>query len=453
MVGTMNRQFYHIILTGLSLLILLSSSVMAQKAMTFTLEEAQAYALKNNYDIREALLGIEAADKQLWQVTSTGFPQLEASAEYQKLIDIPTQLIPGEIFGGDPGSTIPVRFGKPHNATYGLTLTQLIFSGSYLVGLQASKVYLQLSEQNLERTQLDIKDAVSRTYFSILIGEENRKVLQTSLDNLKKTHYEISEMYKEGFVESTDEKQLRISVTELKNGLRSLDQQLIVAYKLLKIQMGIDLKESISLSDDLSITLSALGIQERLQDEFDLYGNVNYRSLVTQERLADLTLKNEWTTFLPTVVGFAFMQRNAQRDKFNIFDWNEKWYPTTAIGINLSWPIFSGGTKIFRVQKARVELKQAQIQKEKTAQGLILEFERVQSQLKTSYDNFKSAESNKQLASEIYNVTLEKFREGIVSSLDLVQSHNQYLKSESDYLQAISDLLNARSSMDKLLNN
>jgi len=449
----MNRQFYHIILTGLSLLILLSSSVMAQKAMTFTLEEAQEYALRNNYDIREALLGIEAADKKLWEVTSTGFPQLEASAQYQKLIDIPTQLIPGEIFGGDPGSTIPVRFGKPHNATYGLTLTQLIFSGSYLVGLQASRVYLQLSEQNLKRTQLEIKEAVSRTYFSILIGEENRKVLQTSLDNLKKTHYEISEMYKEGFVESTDEKQLRISVTELENGLRSLDQQLVVAYKLLKIQMGIDLKENISINDDLAVTLSALGIQERLQDEFDLYGNVNYRSLLTQEKLADLTLKNEWTTFLPTVVGFASMQRNAQRDKFNIFDWKEKWYPTTAIGISLSWPIFSGGTKIFRVQKARVELKQSQIQKEKTAQSLILEFERVQSQLKTSFDNFKSAESTKQLAAEIYQVTLEKFREGIVSSLDLVQSHNQYLKSESDYLRAISDLLNARSSMDKLLSN
>ena len=451
MAGTMNRKFYYIILTGFSLLILLSSSVAAQKAMTFTLEEAQEYALRNNYDIREALLGLEAADKQLWEVTSSGFPQLEASAEYQKLIDIPTQLIPGEIFGEDPGSTIPVRFGKPHNVNYGLTLTQLIFSGSYLVGLQASKVYLQLSKQNLERTKLEIKDAVSRTYFSILIGEENRKVLQTSLDNLKKTHYEISEMYKEGFVESTDEKQLRISVTELENGIRSLDQQLVVAYKLLKIQMGIDLQEDISLNDNLAVTLSALGIQERLQNEFDLYGNVNYRSLITQERLADLTLKNEWTTFLPTVVGFASMQRNAQRDKFNIFDWNAKWYPTTAIGINLSWPIFSGGTKIFRIQKARIELKQAQIQKEKTAQGLVLEFERIQSQLKTSFDNFQSAESNKQLASEIYNVTLEKFREGIVSSLDLAQSHNQYLKAESDYLQSISDLLNARISMDKLL--
>ena len=173
-------------------------------------------------------------------------------------------MIPGEIFGGDPGSTIPVKFGRPHNATWGVSASQLIFSGSYFVGLQASKIYLNLTRQNLQRSQLDAVETVSRTYYLILVAEENLRILEENQKNLQQLHYEVQESFKEGFVEETDVKQLQISVTRLQNTVNTVKQQIEVTYKLLKFQMGIDLSQEIILTDNLESIISQVNVPSLL---------------------------------------------------------------------------------------------------------------------------------------------------------------------------------------------
>lgn len=432
--------------------LLLMSALSAQDVRTFSLEQARQHAMKNNFDVRKALLGIEAANRQMWEVTATGFPQIEISADYTKLIDIPTQLIPGEFFGEPAGSFIPVKFGVPHNATVGATVSQLIFNGSYLVGVQASRVYLQLSKQAMERTKDEIRETVSQTYYMVLIAEQNLKVLQDSRKNLEKTHYEISEMYKEGFVEATDVKQLQITLTQIKNRENALKQQIDVAYKLLKLQLGLDLDQNIRLSDNLKTVLETVNVTEELERPFQFENNAGYRLLQTSEELADLSLKNEYSTFLPTIAAFASVQREAQRREFDIFDSGKQWFKTTVAGVKISWPIFSGGSKIFKIQKSKIELKQAQIERENAARGLTLQYAKNRSALISAENTWRNSAENRLLAKEVYNTTLEKYKEGMVSSLDLVQSHNQYLQAEGDYLQSVSDLLNAHSEMNKLLN-
>jgi outer membrane protein len=435
-------------------ILLFSLSLYAQtdaKVNSYSLEEAQKYAMENNHDIRSALLGIKAANKQVWEVTASGFPQLEISAQYRNLIDIPTQLIPGEIFGGEPGSTIPVKFGKPHNASFGVTVNQLIFNGSYFVGVQASRIFLQLSEQILTQTQLDVKATVTNTYYLVLIAEENRHVLKQTLENLEKTQFEVNELYKEGFTERTDVKQLQISVNALETGIRTLDQQIDISYQLLLLQMGLPIDRKIQLSDQLSDILEDLDLAERLDLQFNPYDNIGLKAIITQEQLADLTLKNEYSTFLPTIAAFASMQRDAQRDEFNIFDWDKKWYPTTVVGMHLSWPIFSGSSKLFRIQKARIELDQTRIQREKVEDGLEIQYKQARTELEEARDRFRIAGENRDLAREVYEITIEKYREGLVSSLELTQGHNQYLTAEHEYLQSVSDVLSARTKLDKIL--
>jgi len=417
----------------------------------FSLQEAVDYALQHNHDLKNSRLGIATAVKQVWEVTASGLPQVSVSARYQHLLDIPTQLIPAQFFGGDSGKFAAVQFGQPHNASYGITATQLVFSGSYFVGLQASRVYKKLSVEQNERTELDVKETVINTYHLILIARKNREVLDTTLTNVRKTLTEVSSLYEEGFVEKLDVKQLKISVTGLENTLSTLDQQIDMACNLLKLQLGLDLGEQVELTDKLETLLPNPEKDDDLRDPFLLQKNVNFRSMKTQKELASLSLANEYTSFLPTVAAFGTIQQDAQRSEFNLFDSKEKWYPTTVVGVQLSWNLFSGSAKIFRIQKARIGVKQAENNLEKAERGLRLQYDQAKSSMESTRKRFINYKSNKALAREIYETTLEKFHEGLSTSLELTQSYNQYLNAEAEYLQGMSEMLMARVNLEKIL--
>ncbi len=417
----------------------------------FSLDEAVAYALKHNHEVKNTRLGIAAAAKQVWEITASGLPQVSVSAKYQHLIDIPTQLIPAQFFGGDSGKFAAVQFGQPHNASYGITATQLVFSGSYFVGLQASRVYKKLSAGQNERTELDVKETVTNTYHLILIASQNREILNTTLANVKQTLAEVSALYEEGFVEKLDVKQLKISVSGLENTLSTLDQQIDVAYKLLKLQIGLDLREPIELTDMLDKLLQNQDINNILNEPFELQESVNFHLVQTQKELASLSLANEYVAFLPSIAAFGTIQQDAQRSEFNLFESREKWYPTTVVGVQMSWNLFSGSAKIFRIQKAKIALNQAENNLERAERGLWLQYDQAKSSLESSQKRFNNYRNNQALAKEIYETTLEKFHEGLSTSLELTQSYNQYLNAEAEYLRGISDMLTARTSLEKIL--
>jgi len=431
--------------------LLLPEQLHAQAPEGFSLKEAQNYALKNNRDVKNAGLGIEAANKQLWEVAATGFPHIEFSAKYTKMIDIPTQLIPGEIFGGEPGTTIPVQFGKPHLANYGITVSQLIFNGSYFVGLSASKIYLQLAEENREMTEWEVKALVTNTYYLILVGEETRDIIVRTLDNLKQTQKEIVALNKEGFNEESDVKQIQISVNALENALSSINQQIGVSYKLLNYQMGLPLDRSVVLTEDLELIIKQLDIKSSLSMAFNVEENIGFRAMRSQAKLSELSYKNELATFYPTFALFASFQRDAQRDEFTIFDWKKKWYPTSLVGIQMSWPLLKGGARIFRAQKAKIELRQAENKLVDVQDGLRLAHSRARSALEAARDKYTNARDNRDLALEIYDINQQKYREGLVSSLELTQAQNQYLNAEQNYLQNLADALRAYTELRKVL--
>lgn len=422
------------------------------KKNEFTLEEAIDYALDNNYDAVNSKLGIDAAKARLREIVASGFPQISGSVEYNNFFEIPTQLIPGEFFDR-PGEFIPVQFGVRHNATAGVTVTQLIFSGSYIVGVQASTVYLDLQEQNNKRSELDVAKSVTQSYYLVLLIEENQKILNQSLDNIKKIHYEVEESFKEGFVEDTDVKQLQISVTQLKNSLNSLAQQLDLSYKLLKLQMGIDINDQIKLTDKLENILQQVNISSLIKSEFDIRKNVEFQLTDSQLKLSELSLKNEWSKFLPTIAAFGTYQYNAQRSKFNFTESDKDWFNTGIIGLKLEIPIFNSGAKFFKVQQSRVELKQAENTKRKIEQALALQYSQVKSELKSNFDIYLNNKNNMHLSKEVFDKTLEKYKEGVSSNLELIQVHNQYLSTQSEYFKSMSDLLNSKNSLDRLLNN
>ena len=265
-----------VVLTGL-----LSSTSYGQ-AQSFTLKEAQDYAVQNNYNVKNAGLDVQIAEKKIWETMSIGFPQISGTVDYTYFISIPTVLVPGE-FIGQPGEFIPIQFGTKNNATLGISLNQLVFDGRYFIGLQYSKIYKELSEKSLVKSEREVKEMVTTTYYNVLVGEEGIRILDSTLKVLEKTRYETEQMFKVGFVEETDYDQLTMNVSSVQNLYNSTKRQTEIGYQLLKYQMGIDLSKEIKLSNTLDEMIQQANVEAIANQPFVVDNNIDYQLVKDQE--------------------------------------------------------------------------------------------------------------------------------------------------------------------------
>lgn len=433
----------------LSLLIPLPAS--SQEFRAYSLEEARSHALQFNYDAQKSQLDLNAAQKRIRETVGAGLPQVSTTIGYTNNLELPTVLIPD--FFGDPNDKIEVQFGTQHNANLNLQVQQLLFNGSYFVGLATSRIYKRLATEGLERTRLDVLETVSQTYYLILVTQESQNIIQGNIRNLEKTLFEIRELYREGFLEETDADVIQISVTALKNSLQNLQKQTETAYQLLKFQMGIDLDDNIELTDSLEDIMSAQNIQNTLDGTFSLEDNIDFRLIQTQERLAEMNLKNERAQYWPTIAAFYTVAFNAQRNNFSFFNFDEKWYRSQIVGININIPVFKSGSQKARVQQAAIALDQARKTSKQVSQGLLLEEAQAKNTLSSAHENYHNMQDNMALAQKVYDKTLIKYQEGLASSTDLTQANDRFLAAQSSYIQALAELLNAKNRLDRIRNN
>jgi outer membrane protein TolC len=419
---------------------------------SFSLAEAQEYAVNNSYQVKDSQLDLEIAKKKLKETLSVGLPQIDASLDYNYFIALPTSLIPGEFFD-QPGEYIEVQFGTKHNATAGVVLQQLIFDGRYFIGLQYAKIYSAISEETLVKTRQDIKADVAQTYYMILVNEEALRVLDSTLVVLEKTRYETGQMFKEGFVEETDYDQLTLTVKATENSRNDLANQNQVSYNLLKYQMGLDLDEKITLTQSLDDVLREVNFDALINQTFVIDNNIDYRLISMQEQMKVLNLKNEKASYWPAINGSVILQTNAQRDEFTFTNTGELWFPMSSAGATLSLPVFSSGMRKARVGQAKLELEQVRNAKTQLKEGLELDLLRSRSSFNTALENYYNEEENVALSRKIYRKTLLKYNEGVATSAELTQQHNQFFDAESRYFRNTLALLNAKIELDKVLGN
>ncbi len=441
------------------------------KLKVFTLKEAQDYAIKNSYKTINAARDIEIAKKQVWQITGIGLPQINTSGSYQNYIDIPTQLMPDflspviegvllqkELIKKDqltPPSNqkLPLQFGTKHNLTGSITASQLLFDGSYIVGLQAAKTYVDLSVKSLAKSEIEVREAVAQAYYLVLVAEENKKILDSTMVTINKTLNDTKEFHKSGFIEETDVDQVQLLASNLENKLNMVKRQVEIVYNLLKFQMGIDIKENITLTDKLTDIVNMSLAQSLTSQTFDVNKHIDYKLLQTTKQFSMLNLKKDKYGYLPSLNCFIMTSRNAMRSDFNFMTSKEPWFRTTIFGVNLSLPIWDSGIKHFKIQQDKLELKKTDIMIKQAEQGLSLEVENNKSSVKTYSDQYVSELKNMELAKKIYNKTLVKYKEGVSSSMDMTTAQNQYLSTQGNYFNVILQLLNANSNLNKALGN
>ena len=441
--------------------LLITKETFAQKdtVTVISLDDAQTYALENNTSILNAKLDVLASKKKVWETTAIGLPQVSAKAAYQNTFTVPTMNFPVTYLKPTPNELYPgvfnyelayldneVELGVRENITADLTVSQLIFNGSYIVGLQASKTYKMLSEQMLVKSEKDVKELVANSYYLCLISEENLKNLDESLDNQISIQEEINSMYKVGFVEETDANQIELVVNNLTIARTSLERQTEIAYQLLKFQIGLPLDQEIELSNKLDDFIELLNSDDTENPGFDINKNIDYQLVNTQERLSYLNMKNIKAGFLPSLNAFYNHQEKLHEPNFNFS-------MPDMVGVNLAVPIFSSGQRLAQVSQAKIELEKTRNSRLQLEQSLQISYMQNLSNFQNAKDKFQHEKKNLKLAKSINDKTIIKYKEGVVSSMDLTQAQNQYLTAQSNYYKALFELLSSKNKLDRLIGN
>ncbi len=443
--------FWKTLFIGLLLFCIISIAGFSQEKMSFSLKEAQDYAIKNNLNVRSASLDVEIARKKIWETTAIGLPQVIAGVSYTNNLLLATTLIPN-FFQGKPDELIEVKFGTQHNANANISANQLVFNGPYIVGLQAASIFKKFSEQNLEKSEILVKEMVIQNFYLVLLSEETVKMLKANYENLSRTLFETRELYKNGFAEETDVDQLQVTVTSLENNIRSMKRQLEVSLNLLKYQMGLDQGTEIILTENLGDILLRINLDVLLTENFQINKHIDFKLMDTQEKLALLNLKKEKAEYLPSLSAFYTNQRTAMRNEFNFFNFNEKWFESSMLGFSFNIPIFSSGSKRSKISQKRLELEKSIITKQLLEQGLILENQQARYDFSNALEKYKSEKENVNISKKVADRMTIKYKQGVASSLELTQTNNQYLQTQGNLTTALVELLNAKVRLDKALN-
>ncbi|WP_235898298.1 TolC family protein [Winogradskyella ouciana] len=429
------------------------SVVFSQDTPTsFTLQEAIDYALENNRQAKNAARDIEAAKQQKWETTATGLPQLDANINYQNNLKQQVSLVPAEFFGGQPGEFAEVIFGTKQNVNATATLNQLLFDGSYLVGLQSAKVFLEISENAKTKTDLEVREAVINAYGNVLLSEESVKILESNVAVLQKNLNETTKIYENGLEEQESVEQLQITLSNLKSNLNNANRLKSIAYQLFNITLGIDYNTNTTLTDTLeNLTLENISL-EILSQELDVTSTIDYRIAANDRKSKELLLKLEKSKALPQLSAYLNGGYLGFSNEFTFFDNDQNWAGFSSFGLNLNIPIFSSGKRIAATQRAKINLEKSKDDLTETEQRLYLQIETAKSNYKFAIEDYDNKKQNLALAERIEQKNQTKFFEGIGSSFELRQAQTQLYTAQQELLQTMLDVINAKAELETILN-
>ncbi len=423
--------------------------------LTFTLEEAEKFALENSYSVTDKELEFQKARRTIRETAARGLPQITGSFNYQYNPQIQQTPIPLSFITGNPDDQgfTTVEFGVAHTNVATLNYNQLLLDGSYFIALQAVKVFKEAANVDVERTKLDIVKNTAQAYYGVLVAQESEEILRENLGSLQKQLFETRQLFENGFVEEQDVDQLELLVNNLDNNLQNSARQAELAKMLLNFNLGLPVRQEIVLTSALEEVM--VPEETTLQSEtFNYENHVDFRYVDVQRRGASLNVSNEKAKWFPTLSGFIRHQQNNFGNEFSEawqFDDNNGWIPSTAIGVGLNWNLLQGLSRPATIQKAKLDLQRAEVASELTKNQLLLNYNQAKSNYTFALDNYNNAKKNLDISKKIRDKERIKYSEGLSSSLNLTQAENQYLETQQNYIQALQQVLNAKENLESAL--
>ena len=419
-----------------------------EKSMRISLNEAIDFAIENSYNTKASKNGISSAKETVRETSATGLPQINASFDYQNFLKQPVSLADFN----DDGIDEQFVFGKKQNLSASVTLSQLIFDGSYLVALQASKAYLKISEQANEKTEILTREAVVNAYGAVLVAEKSLLILAGNVNILEKNLHDAQKIYENGFNEQEDVEQLEITLGTLKNQRNNLEKMKGIAYQMLNLALGNSINTVLVLTDsldNLATTNIDLGL---LSETFNFSNHIDFKIAENDRESKRLLMQLERSKALPSLSAFVNYGNQAFSDSFSFFNRSQQWFDSSLLGVSLKVPIFSSFSRKARTAQARIALETSDIRLEETKQRLSLMAQKAKNEYQLSVENYTTAKRNVQLSERIEKKQRIKFFEGISSSFDLLQAQNQLYTQQQNYVQSMLDVIAKKVALENALN-
>lgn len=423
-----------------------------KKSYRFTLQEAVTFALDSNYSAINAKRDVDAAFKQKWETTATGLPQISAQVDYQNQLKQPVTPLPAELVGGQPGTFVPVIFAVPQTMSATATLNQMIFDGSYIVGLQAAKTFLRYSQNAQEKTRSLVRKDVISAYGTVILAKENISILEKNRATLEKNLRETTEIFKNGLAEEEDVEQLQITLSgvdiQLDNAIRLLD----ISKQLFSISVGIDLDAEVEFSDSLLQLIENQMSLEILSEDLVLENNIDFKIAENFTQQRELELKLEKSRALPSLNAFVNYGTTAFGNNFSFLDADTPWFQSSILGVSLQVPIFSSLGRSAKTKRAEIAFDQAKTEFREAIQKIKLEANSAKNNYKFAVEKYENTKNNLRLAERIENKNQIKFFEGLSSSFELRQAQMQLYSAQQEYLQSMLDVINNKAELERILN-
>lgn len=447
--------------------ILATIPVFAQEAsvMKFNLKQAQEYAVENNKSLRNMHTDVAISKQKLWQAIGQGLPQASVTVDYTNFFNYEIE------FGlGGGGSAPVIDYSKldegdlqilsflqqsmgsgsttikmKNSSSAKLQVSQLIFSGQYISGIQIAKIGQMLTDMNVEKSEQDIRESVISTYYMGLLTRKSLEMIDANLLNLNETLVQTSALFSAGMIEETDVDQLVMSISMLENSRRALLRNVELNNNVMKFILGIDGDATIELTDSFDEILESVNISNLLVAQFNPSDNITIQMLDKQLEITEKLVDLEKWSYAPTIMGvYSHNEKLLTTD----FDMN----PKNLVSLNMSIPLFSSGIRNAKVQQKKLELYQIQNNREIVSDQLIMQEKQYRFNLTSAIETYDSQKENMSLAQRIYNNTELKFRQGVASSFDLIQANSNLLQAQNGFVSSAMELLQAKLKLDKLMN-
>jgi outer membrane protein TolC len=442
---------------------------------SLTLDEAISYAIEHNVQVKNQRLEIAISDAQVKEILAQGYPQINANLNYTHNPTVQLQYLPDfispttyrvlefeELVEQNPDRQFGVfgaAFGVPHSGNASVDVSQLIFNGSFFVGLQASKTVKELTQKNVEKAEIDVAESVSLAYFGALVAQERLSLLKNNTARLDTLLNETEIMYQNGFAERLDVQRIKVNRNNVRSQYQNVERAYVINLNMLKFLVGLPIENKLSLTE----SLADFAFLNQLSNQFTYSDRIEYQQLQINRELALLDVKNNRIQYYPTLNAFFRYGYNAgqqnfsglfeespdiEDDKGNIQEVNT-WNNFSSVGLNVNIPIFDGFLKANRIRRANLVVEQTENLIRNTENQIDMEVQQAQINLENSLQTLEIQRENMELAEEVTRVTKIKYQEGVGSNLEVIEAENSYVTAETQYYEALYNALVARTSYQK----
>ena len=426
---------------------------------SFSLKQCIDYALQNQNSMKNASIDEMMASDKVKEVRGIGFPQINGSIQFSNNDQLRRFFIEGtgkpSTFTGNQALPAGEVFAFPNffqlkaGGDAGLSISQLIFSSSYFVGLQAAKTYRELSAKATQQTKIQVTEAVTKAYYLVLINQERIKLFDKNIARLDSLLSQIKIINKNGLAEKIDVDRLQVASNNLQTEKQKFSNLLALSFLLLKYQMEMPLKADLSVAEKIS----DLKVENPTAQKADYTSRIEYAILESQKKLIRLDLKNNHLAYLPRIAAFANGGEFSQSPKFNYLSKSNLWYWYGLYGINISIPLFDGLQTSYKTQQAKLKLQKTENDMQNLELAIDLQVQSASLSLKNNLAALESQRKNIGLAEEVASITKTKYKEGVGTSLEVTSAETALLEAQTNYYNALYDALISKVDYDKANGN